>query len=208
MRTIKKYLNIHLKSTHKITLRIILFLSVHGALTYNECSDQKQCFGHPPGCVNKTSCDFVTSLKFSERHLDIELVKNKIEQASYIAIAFSDDQKMGNDLVFACSPSWESKTAIKLFWNQRDYYSEILYGQQDLIQNPSTTWEGSLLTCKLSLDKVVLAKGKRFEFECGYYILLAAGPVNGAKIDQHADITSRSASTSRFKTSKLKIGFL
>ena len=173
---------------------------------YDGCSDRKECFGLQQGCINNKNCDFVSSFQFSERYLEIKLRHNKTENSMYIAIAFSDDQKMGNDLVFACSPAWESKAAIKVFWNQNwDYNSEFLYGQQDLIKDPSTTWEGSLFTCMLSLDKVVTAKGKRFELECGYHILLAAGSVNGAKIYQHMD---RSASTSRFKTSKLKICFL
>ena len=89
------------------------------ASIYDGCSDQKQCFGLPLGCINKTNCDFVSSLQFSERHLDIELRKNKLEQSMHIAIAFSDDQKMGNDLVFACCPSWDSKKEVKVFWNQK-----------------------------------------------------------------------------------------
>ena len=173
---------------------------------YDGCSGQKQCFGLPQGCINKKSCDFVASLQFSEGHLDIKLRTNKAEQSKYIAIAFSDDQKMGNDLVFACSPSWYSKAAIQVFWNQNwEYNSEILYGQQDLIIDPSTTSDDSFFTCMFSLDKLVTVKGKRFEFECGYHILLATGQVNGAKIEYHKE---KIASTSTFKTSKLRICFL
>ena len=173
---------------------------------YDGCSDQKECFGLQQGCINYKNCDFVSSFQFSERYLEIKLRHNKTENSMYIAIAFSDDQKMGNDLVFACSPSWGSKAAVKVFWNQKwDCYSEILHGQQDLIKDPYSTLEDSNFSCIFSLDKLVTVKGKRFEFECGYHILLATGQVNGAKIEYHKEKT---ASTSTFKTSKLRIYFL
>ena len=61
-----------------------------------------------------------TSLRISRENIDVELMLARpMSPNVYAAMAFSDDQKMGNDLVFACGRNWINKESngVNAFWN-------------------------------------------------------------------------------------------
>ena len=71
----------------------------------------------------------VASYKYGgilEGDIEIELYKKSSVESDYLAIGFSDDKLMGNDLVFACSKSWDKdflpvfgygSRPVRAFWN-------------------------------------------------------------------------------------------
>ena len=174
-------------------MKILPFLFlVQATSIYTGCSDLKQCFGLPEGCVSTKDCKMITSLKLENGKVDVELVNNEMKQANYLAMAFSGDEKMGDDLVFVCSPTWIEDPRVKVFWNSNAYHSDKLNGNEDVPKNQSIQEKDSRLTCMFSLEKQVTIKtdneNKEYNFEEGYHILLASGPVKGGTgIEKHTE---------------------
>ena len=166
------------------------------ASIYDGCSDLKQCFGYPEGCVNQKSCEMMASLKLTKENTDVEITENDPKR-SYVAIAFSDDRSMGKDLVFACSPSWSPENVINVFWNKEGKKeNEKLNDKKELPQTPSVSYEDSVITCKFSLANQLTIKGNKFDLKKGHYILLATGSVNEDTLEYHGP--TKMASTSMF----------
>jgi len=182
-------------------LSILMTKSVvkaQGAIDYEGCSDQHQCFGYPEGCINNKNCEMMTSLKISGEKLDAKLMKSNIEGSNFVAMAFSDDQMMGKDLVFACSPSWMEQEAVKPFWNKEGKTpSELLNENDYIIPDSDASHSNSFLTCSFTLETNATVKGTIFDFKKGHYILLATGPAGDAKLDYHGE--SKVASKSKFE---------
>ena len=160
---------------------------VQAAIDYEGCSDQNQCFGFPKGCIDDTTCTIVTSLKVSRENIDVKLMHRTSFTSIYAAMAFSDDQKMGSDLVFACSPSWMNtkEKDVNVFWNPINARSELL--NEKIFKNASTFYADGTLTCKFTLEKDVTVKETLFDFRNGYHILLARGVAGDAKLNHHTD---------------------
>ena len=173
----------------------VIFIVVQATSIYDGCSDEKQCFGYPEGCVNKSSCEMMASLKLSKENTDVEITKSSIEKSEYIAMAFSDDKMMGKDLVFACSPSWDQDDRCGVFWNKEGYKNEKLNDKKELIEKLSVSEKDSLYTIKFSLPNQLTINENKFDLEKGHYILLSTGPVSENNLTKH---TKRIASTSMF----------
>lgn len=140
--------------------------------------------------MSKQDCTMVASLTFSDEKVDVELRTNQLEESKYVAVAFSDDQKMGEDLVFVCSPSWIPEHKIKVFWNAKDdKNSSPLKDHDGVPKDQSVTEKDGHFTCKFSLEKHITVKAenenKEYHFEEGHYILLASGPAEATGIKKH-----------------------
>ena len=136
----------------------------------------------------------MTSLKISGENIDVKLMHLQYITKDYAAMAFSDDQKMGKDLVFACSSGtgfWE----VYAFWNPMNHTPPELLNKE-LFKNPSGYYVGEIVTCKYTLEKDVTVKGTLFDFRKGYHILLARGPAGAATLIKHND---KIASKYKFK---------
>ena len=143
----------------------------------------------------------VVSLTLSDEKLDVQLFKNQLHKPNYVAMAFSDDRYMGEDLAFVCSPSWGTEPRVKVFWNAKGVkHSDLLKDNDDLPINPSITEEDSQITCLFSLEKQVTIKTDRetreYNFEEGRYILLATGPAEENAVKYHTE--ERIASSEKF----------
>ena len=173
-------------------------------MDYERCFDQNQCFGYPEGCINNKTCEMMTSLKITGDKVDVQLVKSVSDWEEYVAMAFSDDNKMGKDLVFACSYSWMRASSLGIYvnmlWNEGRSQPSMLQEERKVIRNStgngrSIAGAGRLVTCNFTLEKDVTVKGKRFDFEKGHHILLAAGKTNNDTLFKH---DNKVASKSKF----------
>ena len=69
---------------------------------FNDCFKNKGCFGLPSNCESSGSCDIAVTWRFKEGTTEIELFS--VDGAGqYVAVGFSGDDKMGDDLVMSCS---------------------------------------------------------------------------------------------------------
>ena len=69
---------------------------------YNGCGKSKSCFGIPSKCLDEAKCDFAASWKPSGDQFEFEMFR-KDGTGNYVAVGFSKDSKMGEELVLACA---------------------------------------------------------------------------------------------------------
>jgi len=192
-----------------MTNSVIKVQAQRSAMDYEGCFDQNHCLGYPEGCVNNKTCILMTHLKMTGDIVDVRItemqpmfIESNIE-SDYIAMAFSDDNKMGKDLVFACNLGWAKKDDIKvnMFWNEGKSQPSKLQNERNYtirsshIKSLVADGEPPGIDCRFTLEKNVTVKGKQFDFEKGYYILLATGKVKGDQLQKHTD---KVASKSKF----------
>ena len=139
--------------------------------------------------------------KIGKKKIDIEVHMDQLEARNYVAIAFSDDRRMGHDLAFVCSPSWNYFLGVKVFWNQH-LTSEFLPNNGNVANNQShkfSAHKNGQFTCAFSLDKLVTIKihseNRDFDLEKGHYLLFATGAIEGPRIMYHS---ARFASKAKF----------
>ena len=141
----------------------------------------------------------LVSYKIANEKIDIEVLKQQLEGSDYVAMAFSEDRNMGDDLAFVCSPSWNSASGVKVFWNQRSHNSKFLEDNGNIAQNPSINHTNGLITCAFSLGKLITiqmpSESREFDLEREHYLLLATGAVEGTGITHH---NARIASKDKF----------
>lgn len=58
---------------------------------YNDCGQQKTCFGSPDGCLSTQDCSAVMAVKVEGTRYLFEM---KGRNAAYVAVGISEDQKM------------------------------------------------------------------------------------------------------------------
>lgn len=66
---------------------------------YNGCGEQKSCFGTPSGCIATRNCKAIVSTSVRGEQYEFEL---KTQTGAYVAVGFSDDDKMGDDSTIEC----------------------------------------------------------------------------------------------------------
>jgi len=113
------------------------------------------------------------------------LSANPVSQSRYISMALSDDNKMGDDLVFACSPVFNS---IKTSWNIGYENSNQVSGIK--ITNILISNTESNLLCSFSISASFYLTGsttKSFDLSNIKYFLLTAEGANqdGSTIGMH-----------------------
>lgn len=71
---------------------------------YEGCGETKTCFGFPDGCVGTKSCRTVATSTVRGESYEFEIKSSPGENPSYVAVALSTDDKMGDDSVMECVP--------------------------------------------------------------------------------------------------------
>ena len=136
-----------------------------------------------------TSLAFGSSNKTGDKVL-VQLMKSKLEESNYVAMAFSDDRNMGDDAVFACSRAWTIMDNDNNTWNQ----IHVFLNEE---KNPSPVTlevytmevvdQDSFLNCLFLVPKDLVVKGKLFDLGKGHHILLASGMTKGDELIKHDD---------------------
>ena len=122
------------------------------ASIYDECSKSKYCFGDRVGCIKEKNCDFLATVTFvnSSKHVIIDLYKESLKDNEYVAVGFSGDKLMGDDLVFMSSPS---EDVLMKAWNVRYSHPEDVGGITEL--DYSKSHENGMFHCKFELEKML-----------------------------------------------------
>ena len=156
---------------------------------YDECFQSKFCYGNPLGCIEGKNCDILATVTLvnSSKHVIIDLYKENLENDQYVAVGFSGDKSMGDDLVFMSSPS--EKMLMK-GWNQpRTGPPEDITGITELDYSQDNT--AGFFHCQFELEKILtFAKAGSGEqvtvdFSQPRHILLATGQMQNKRISYH-----------------------
>ncbi|EYC23296.1 hypothetical protein Y032_0015g2576 [Ancylostoma ceylanicum] len=159
-----------------------------------ECNKTKECVRAPEGCTSNDDCMISFSYRMDGDKLEMEISgKPSIKEDAYVAVAFSNDTLMGNDLVVFCAKDKDKVFAgVGIHGNRKKI--EILDNkgiQEVLTANQSN----GTYYCKV---RQVLKRTNEdpYSLDKSYNILLATGPYNNGSWKSHGKNFFRMAETS------------
>ena len=85
---------------------------------YDGCNVDKGCFGLKNGCTSTNNCPAMVTYQYLEdsNQFQFKLHVKSVDSGRYVAVGFSNDAKMGDDLVIFCST--EDGASPQLSWNE------------------------------------------------------------------------------------------
>ncbi|PIO76237.1 DOMON domain protein [Teladorsagia circumcincta] len=139
---------------------------------WSTCGTKKGCAFAPEGCEKKNDCIFRFSYKPDGDELEMEIEGTPSSANGYVAVGFSEDQKMGNDMVVFCA---RFNNAVKggLARNVKPPRVENNTGVQTIV---SATTQGDAIKCVIRQVIKPEDRPELFDLSLSYYILFARGP--------------------------------
>ena len=158
---------------------------------YSGCTTgSKGCFGFPSNCVKSQDCSMLMTYAFdaTDNKYNFELSKSKMDEKKYVALGFSNDRQMGDDLVFSCSSSVSDQ--VKVGWNEGQSGPTPLINKINVLESSTSDINGTFV-CKFTLEEEMIfnkpGSSDKVTFHLGekYYVLLAYGPTSGDNPGYH-----------------------
>ncbi len=137
----------------------------------------------PAECAYGT-CDYevVWSLSEDETKLNIKIAA---ATTGWVAVGFSDDQKMGDDHVLMCMQTGKASAKFEHRYNkgrENIIAEETNYG----ITVKEINYSDGKVSCRLERNVSVITGGKVFDvYETDYYMFFARGPMVNGVPHQH-----------------------
>merc|ERR1711953_1223031 len=105
---------------------------------YDGCNQDRGCFGLQEGCTSSSNCPAMVKYQYLQdsNQFQFKLHIKSVDSGHYVAVGFSNDPKMGDDLVIFCST--EDGASPQLSWNEGKSNIQGVQGL-DLIQKISVT---------------------------------------------------------------------
>ena len=153
---------------------------------YSDCGGKQGCFGLPGGCIDSRSCSIlVTFAQVPESgDVDFGLLLTGSSDNSYVAMALSSDNQMGDDSVTFCyKPGQDiSEAGVAMAWNYDDPKTSKMLNETQLgLLNIKTEMVDGRLSCKFQrrmqtyIDIPDTNKSEVFDLKEKYFLLLASG---------------------------------
>ncbi|XP_035740364.1 putative ferric-chelate reductase 1 homolog isoform X1 [Vespa mandarinia] len=139
---------------------------------YEGCSETKNCFGLPFGCLQTKNCKIAVSVLVRG---DRYLFEMQGREGKYVAVGLSENNKMGDDSVVECTIEG-SDIKLHTSWNTPNKRNERQSLQQGTVQLESVSLDDDLITCKFWRDKITVIQDHKFDLvNKPYYLLLVHG---------------------------------
>ncbi|XP_005108556.2 putative ferric-chelate reductase 1 homolog [Aplysia californica] len=129
--------------------QVVPVRSIVSDVKFQGCGTTKGCLFYPDNC-NGPDCDAAISFEYRESSDDfvVEMVSNKAED--YISVAFSQDDKMGDDETVSCV-SQGGEMSVQHGWNPKRY-NELLLNRY--ITETEISQSDGRLQCRFVLPRV------------------------------------------------------
>ncbi|XP_043941542.1 putative ferric-chelate reductase 1 [Protopterus annectens] len=152
------------------------------------CSTSKFCFTSPSGCdpLSDSSCYFMSSAAVDTDGLRIEISG---PSTGYMAVGFSDDQKMGSDDIYTCLHD-NGRIIIQHSYSTGRSPPTVL--TLNNVDNITTSFNNGVIKCSFITRNQISTQQRAFTDM--YYIFLAQGPVESGNIRIHSQIPFITAS--------------
>ena len=183
-------------------------LSIHNKFIpediYSNCFKTKGCFGTPPNCIGKQSCDVVvTYKKISASSFNFAIGFPTTHQTDYAALAFSDDDAMGDDSAMACIMYQNGTFDVNMYWNTANPYNSLILSDPHLgLSQISGKFTSGFTQCEFTREATTIVKTPsnqtiKFDLiEKKYFLLLAKGPTaTSTGIIQKHNVQDKSGSS-------------
>ncbi|KAK6739198.1 hypothetical protein RB195_020952 [Necator americanus] len=159
-----------------------LLAVVNAQFDVSTCGTMKGCLFAPPGCRPGADCTIEFSYQVNGPFLDMELAGTTNAPNTYIAVGFSKDDRMGNDMVVYCSNT-NGFISGGLARNDEGRTNTIINGAgiQEVVQ---ATSNGGSMYCAIN-QRLDPNQSDLFNLNGTYYVLLASGPMQGNRLSYH-----------------------
>ncbi|XP_055318321.1 putative ferric-chelate reductase 1 homolog isoform X3 [Sitodiplosis mosellana] len=144
---------------------------------YEGCGETKSCFGFPDGCVDSKSCQTVaTSIVRGERY-EFEIKSSPRDNPAYVAVALSNDDKMGDDSVMECVPEAGQIRAYTSWTMPRPNLGVTRQGvPQNMIRLLDASYVDGVIYCRILREPRTNILGNNFDLiNNKYHLLVASG---------------------------------
>merc|ERR1719357_761075 len=146
-----------------------------GGPNHEVCGTHVGCFGFGPTldtkCVESRNCDFFALWKQQGENKFLFQLEFANNAQGYLALGFSEDQSMGQEVVLLCSSK-----KVEWYWNSgKSAPSKI--GD---IEGEKVVAEDGKVRCEFETDKVVNIGDKSVDLSKEVFLLMAKGAFNGA----------------------------
>merc|ERR1712223_788705 len=159
---------------------------------YDGCNQDRGCFGLQEGCTSSGNCPAMVTYQYLQdsNQFQFKLHIKSVDSGRYVAVGFSNDPKMGDDLVIFCST--EDGASPQLSWNKGKSNIQGVQGL-DLLQKISVTAVDGAKSCDFTLPNELKftppggSEQKSYDIGSGkYHMLLSTGPFSSGKLNQHS----------------------
>ncbi|XP_033738944.1 putative ferric-chelate reductase 1 homolog [Pecten maximus] len=160
-----------------------------------ECGNTKGCYsGCAGGCYEATWKEVGDAIEFT--------LKAEVTTETYMAIGFSEDNKMGGDSVIGCSVNTAGTVQVYNTFNAAGAkFNQPITNNKLGISAESGSVSNGLFSCSFT-RKTVSTDNQIYNLNNNYYILMAKGPAAGTGFGRH-DLTTLplvSAETADFQS--------
>ncbi|CAM4723320.1 unnamed protein product [Leuciscus chuanchicus] len=156
-----------------------------------DCGKTKVCFSQPNNCdpTTSTACYFMAVQTSSNQS---EMIIEMFGQSDgYVAIGFSDDQRMGNDDIYICIKNSAGVLQVQHAYSTGRETPNIL--ELGNVTNIKTQLTNGNINCSFT-SRNAISTGSRATSTSQYYLMIASGPSNQGNIQFH---TSRFVSSTK-----------
>ena len=181
---------------------------------YDGCNQDRGCFGLQEGCTSSSNCPAMVTYQYLQdsNQFQFKLHIKSVDSGHYVAVGFSNDPKMGDDLVIFCST--EDGASPQLSWNEGKSNIQGVQGL-DLIQKISVTAVDGAKSCDFTLPNELKftppggSEQKSYDIGSGkYHMLLSIGPFESStgNLIYHSDkvVSAKPLNLKSFKSVELQ----
>ncbi|XP_036411278.1 putative ferric-chelate reductase 1 [Megalops cyprinoides] len=153
-----------------------------GGISSTGCGNSKVCFSKPNSCdpSTTTNCYFMSALTSStDSSTKFEIAG---PSSGYVAIGFSDDQRMGNDDIYICGLDSNGNIQVQHAYSTGRYAPEILPpGNISVTEN---SFQNGIIRCSFTSGNAITTQRSATSSPV-YYIMYAYGPSSNGDILEH-----------------------
>jgi len=181
---------------------------------YDGCNQDRGCFGLQEGCTSSGNCPAMVTYQYLQdsNQFQFKLHIKSVDSGRYVAVGFSNDPKMGDDLVIFCST--EDGASPQLSWNKGKSNIQGVQGL-DLLQKISVTAVDGAKSCDFTLPNELKftppggSEQKSYDIGSGkYHMLLSIGPFESStgNLNYHSDkvVSAKPLNLKSFKSVELQ----
>merc|ERR1711983_729630 len=181
---------------------------------YDGCNQDRGCFGLQGGCTSSGNCPAMVTYQYLQdsNQFQFKLHIKSVDSGHYVAVGFSNDPKMGDDLVIFCST--EDGASPQLSWNKGKSNIQGVQGL-DLLQKISVTAVDGAKSCDFTLPNELNftppggSEQKSYDIGSGkYHMLLSIGSFESStgNLMYHSDkvVSAKPLNLKSFKSVELQ----
>ncbi|KAL3869813.1 hypothetical protein ACJMK2_042447 [Sinanodonta woodiana] len=147
-----------------------------------ECGIRTSCFQN----CNALDCEFVVTWTRRDDHVFFKMRAVTSEPANqWIAIAFSDDDKMGEDSVMQCVSDEGNIIRVKQSYNKGKNNFEVASATKG-IYNVTASFVDGILSCEFTRERIIHDEPEIFNLDRKWKLLFAQGRSKRGTILPHA----------------------